>query len=67
MRIIIDGAQKSRAKIGNKPSILGEVGVLRYLINCNSCVATSMTALMAIRFWGFDSVIERNTEQEIRN
>ena len=67
MRIIIDGAEKSRAEIGNKPSILGEVGVLRYLINCNNCMATSMAALMAIRFCGSDSFIERNKEEEIRN
>ena len=67
MRIIIDGAEKSRAEIGNKPSILGEVGVLRYQLNYNNCVATSMAALMAVRFCGFDSFIERNKEEEIRN
>ena len=57
----------SRAEIGNKPSILGEVVVLRYQIKCNNCLATSMAALMAIRFCGCDSVIERNKEEEIRN
>ena len=68
MRIIIDGAEKSRAEIGNKPSILGEVGVLRYQLNYNNCVATSMAgALTAIRFWGSDSFIVRNKEEEIRN